>query len=215
MMNRGPWLVGAALCCGLLLASLAGAAEKKAKPKDDSADLFEALGGTLNENKGNLGELKNATEHVGPASQQTDDQPLSARQSVVTGDGKVHVKRVIAARSMTVKDGKCVPKPERVVFFTAPDFPFATDPLSVCAHLEGGAGRPMRMSVAIMTGRGKVIGTAESIAEFTGKTAIDHTVDFPAMRFPEPGVYRYVIDIEGERVANEPLFEVRPPKEAE
>ncbi|MFH1809831.1 MAG: hypothetical protein ABIJ09_13885 [Pseudomonadota bacterium] len=217
MKTRGTVALRAMLGISLVLsASAALAAEKKpAKDKDESADLFEALGGTLGDSKSGLGDLKQATKNVGPSSQNADDPTLSLRKNAVTGDGKVKVKRVFAARSIVIKGGKCVPKPERVTFFVAPEFPFSTDPLSVCAHLEGGAGRAMRMSVTVMTGRGKVIGSAESIADFTGKNRIEHAVDFPSMRFPEAGVYRYVIDIEGERVANEPLFEVRPPKDSE
>lgn len=205
--------IGATLLCLGLLSTTALAQDKKGG--DDTADLFEALGGGLGDSKGGLNDLKQATEGVGPANQKGSDEPLSLRKKAVVGDGKVTVKTVFAARTIKIKNGKCEPLPERVKFFVAPDFPFQADRFSVCAHLEADTGRSMRMSVAVMTGRGKIIGSAESIADFTGKRRLEHAIDFPVMDFPEPGVYRYIIEIEGERVANMPLFEVRPQADPE
>lgn len=194
------------------LARPAQADEKKGTkppPQDDSASLFEALGGGLSDTGKGLGDLIEATDEVGPAEKKRPDG-LTVRKKAVAGDGKVTVVRVFAAPKIVFVKGQCEAKPHRVKFFVAPEFPFDAERFSVCARLAGGALRSMRMSVSITTGRGKVVGSAETIADFTGKTQIDHTLSFPALVFPEPGVYRYIIDIEGERIANLPLFEVRP-----
>ena len=207
------------LFLGLLLTSVglspvAEAKDKKAAKAGESAgDLFDALGGGLEAGESGLGDLKAATDQVEAKKQKSVGQPLSLHKQQRVGDGSVKVTRVFAAPKMVIKKGKCVAVPYKVTSFTAAEFPFDADRFSVCAHLEGGAGRAMRMRVMVMTGRGKIIGSSESIASFSGKRRIDHTIDFPSLEFPEAGVYRYVIEIEGKRVANMPLFEVRPKTE--
>lgn len=201
----------AALALLVCLPNVVDAKEKKPKAEQESAgDLFDALGGGIEGGGSGLGDLKAATQQVEATKAPETEQPLSLRKQKVVGDGSVKVTKVFAAPQIVLKKGTCEAKPFAVKNFTAPEFPFDAERFSVCARLEGGAGRSMRMRVMVMTGRGKVIGSAESIAGFSGKRRIDHTIDFPPMEFPEAGVYRYVIEIEGKRVANMPLFEVRP-----
>lgn len=210
-MKRIRLIIGC-LCAALLLLATtapAFAAEKKKKKggSEESQDLFDAL--DLGGDTGGLGDLKQATKGVGPADARKDES-LQIRQKKERGDGKITVHRVFAAPKISMVNKKCVAKPKRVEFFVTGDFPFKVDGFSVCAQMSGGRARAMPMSVLITTGRGKKIGHAESVVDFSGKTMIDHTIDFPPLEFPEAGVYRYVIDIEGNRVANMPLFEVRP-----
>jgi hypothetical protein len=202
------------LCLAFLTqATLAAEKKKPAKAENDSQSLFDAIGGSVGESSGGLNDLRHATDTVGPASSPNQSNGLAIKKNRVVGDGKVTVKKVFAAKRIVIKKGKCEAVPVRVKYFTASDFPLKVDAFGVCAVLEGGANRAMRMSVIVTTGRGKMIGSAESIADFTGKRRLEHAIDFPPLQFPEAGVYRYIIEIEGERIANLPLFEVRSEKD--
>lgn len=203
------WMTVVAVGLGLAMVAQAGE-KKKAPPKEEPPpSLFEGMGDTTGSGKGGLDDLKHAAGGVSGGGDKKADENLGVKQDVQSGDGKVVVKKVFAAPSIKFEKGKCVAKPVRVEKFDAPEFPFEADGFAVCAIMEGGAGRGMRMSVKVTTGRGKVVGSAESIADFGGKKALEHAIDFPPMSFPEAGVYRYLVEIEGERVANLPLFEVR------
>ena len=99
-------------------------------------------------------------------------------------------------KTIVIQNNKCVARAPKVEFFDATDFPFHADKINICTELEGGAGRAMKMSVQITTGRGKIVGSAENeIADFTGKTKIDHIIDFQPLTFPESGTYRLIVDI--------------------
>ena len=214
-MKRTVWLSGLALVAATVLAlSTALAAEKKKPAEDNPKDLFDSLTGST-DSKGSMTDLKDATKNVGPASQAASED-LKVKSNEVKGDGKVKVLKAFAAKSIVIQNNKCVARAARVEFFEASEFPFHADKFNICTELEGGAGRAMKMSVFVTTGRGKIVGKAETeIADFTGKTRLDHIIDFQPLTFPEPGVYRLTVDIEGERIANIPLFEVRAPKGAE
>lgn len=214
-MKKLSW-IGALVVAGattLSISTLALAADKKKGEKDEASDFLNALGPA--EKGPGMSDLHNATKNVGPSSQGTSED-LKVKTNEVKGDGKVKVVRAFASKSIIVQNNKCVARAPKVEYFDATDFPFHADKFNICTELEGGAGRAMKMSVQITTGRGKIVGNAENeIADFTGKTKIDHIIDFEPLTFPEAGTYRLMVDIEGERVANIPLFDVRPPKGAE
>ncbi|MBN2360942.1 MAG: hypothetical protein JXR83_15915 [Deltaproteobacteria bacterium] len=217
-MKKPSWIIALAIGCttAIGVSNAALAADKKKGERDEAADFLNALTGST-DSKGSSGmsDLKDATRNVGPASQAASED-LKVKISEVKGDGKVKVIGAFASKSIIVQNHKCVARAPRVEFFEAPEFPFHADKFNICTELEGGAGRAMKMSVQITTGRGKIIGRAENeIADFTGKTRLDHIIDFQPLTFPEAGTYRLIVDIEGERVANIPLFDVRPPKGAE
>jgi len=216
-MKKLAWIgalaVAATTTLGLSTAVLA--AEKKKGEKDEASDFLNSLGPADTKGSPGMSDLQNATKNVGPTSQGASED-LKVKTNEVKGDGKVKVLRAFASRNIVVQNNKCVARAPKVEFFDATDFPFHADKFNICTELEGGAGRAMKMSVQITTGRGKIVGSAENeIADFTGKTKLDHIIDFKPLTFPESGTYRLIVDIEGERIANIPLFDVRPPKGAE
>ena len=217
-MKRSLWIVALAIAglTALSVSSATLAADKKKVEKDEAADFLNSFSGsTDSKNSSGMSDLKDATKNVGPASQGASED-LKVKTNDVKADGKVKVLRAFASKSIVVQNNKCVARAARVEFFEAPDFPFHADKFNICTELEGGAGRAMKMSIQITTSRGKVVGRAENeIADFTGKTRLDHIIDFQPLTFPEAGVYRLVVDVEGETIANIPLFEVRVPKGAE
>jgi hypothetical protein len=214
-MKKLSWVVAFVLAgaTALSISSAVLAADKKKGEKDEASDFLNSLGPA---DKGpGMSDLQNATKNVGPTSQGASED-LKVKTNEVKGDGKVKVLKAFASKSIVVQNNKCVARAPKVEFFDATDFPFHADKFNICTELEGGAGRAMKMSVQITTGRGKIVGSAENeIADFTGKTKLDHIIDFQPLTFPESGTYRLIVDIEGERVANIPLFDVRPPKGTE
>ena len=71
----------------------------------------------------------------------------------------------------------------------------------------------MRMSVTFVGPRMKRVAHADSVADFTGKDELDHILDWPALNIEAPGVYHYVVDLDGKRVAKIPVFEVKDGEE--
>lgn len=213
-MKKSSWIVALMVVGALALAASAFAADKKKGEKDEAADFLNSLGPAEPKGPG-MSDLQNATKNVGPSSQGASES-LKVKTNEVKGDGSVKVVKAFASKAIVIQNNKCVARAPKVEYFDATDFPFHADKFNICTELEGGAGRAMKMSVQITTGRGKIVGKAENeIADFTGKARLDHIIDFQPLTFPEAGVYRLVVDIEGSTVANIPLFEVRPPKGSE
>lgn len=215
-MRKLSWIVSLVVAgaTALSVSTAVLAADKKKTEKDEASDFLNSLGPADTKGPG-MSDLQNATKNVGPSSQGASED-LKVKTAEIKGDGKVKVVKAFASKTIVIQNNKCVARAPKVEFFDATDFPFHADKFNICTELEGGAGRAMKMSVQITTGRGKIVGNAENeIADFTGKTKIDHIIDFEPLTFPESGTYRLMVDIEGERIANIPLFDVRPPKGTE
>ena len=106
----------------------------------------------------------------------------------------------------------CVPATKsmvRIKEFRFSQLPASTPAFLVCLRMESDVGRSMRMSVSFVDPRMKQVAHADSVADFTGKDAIDHILDWPDLNLAVPGIYSYVIDLDGKRVAKVPVFEVK------
>lgn len=177
--------------------------EKKAK-EDPFGDLFGAPAAT-----GGLDSLKAATQGV---KKSDNKNALKPKQAKIRDGANVSFPMIFAAQRIRLDRKKgCVPatrKTIRIKEFQFSQLPAQTVPFSVCLRIASDAGRLMRMSVALVGPRMKRVAHAESVADFTGKDELDHILDWPALNIPTPGVYHYVVDLDGKRVAKIPVFEV-------
>lgn len=183
----------------------AKSAEKKKAQEDPFGDLFGAPAAT-----GGLDSLKAATQGVQKSDNNNALKPKAAK---IRDGSNVSFPMLFAAERIRIDRKKgCVPatrKMIRIKEFQFSQLPAQTIPFSVCLRIASDAGRLMRMSVAMVGPRMKRVAHAESVADFTGKDELDHILDWPALQLPAPGVYHYVVDLDGKRVAKIPVFEVK------
>ncbi|MEW5849417.1 MAG: hypothetical protein AB2A00_11420 [Myxococcota bacterium] len=208
-MNRQRLL--GVLLCGLLAVTGSHAAPgKKDKPKKADPTAADFLGdfGTTPEKK-SQDDLGNAVQGVKSQGAGTND--LAPKAALQDRNASVTMSRVFASAKIAMGSDGCVPpKPgTEVKSLEAPDFPYIVDPFGVCARLESNRGRTLQVTFKIVTPKGRLVGSSEEVVDFTGKSQVDHIVDYPELTFPVPGMYFYRLEVEGVTVAQHELFEIK------
>lgn len=214
-MNNFSARTLSAVMVSFVVANAAGAwaAPKKGKPPPASgptADDF--LGGLKTAPKPAQDDLKNAAGGV-QKKQETDE--LAPRVEVQARDNAVHMRSVFLSSKIMITSAGCVGPSTAggtapaIKSINASDLPFIVHPFSVCARLESGRGRAVPVVFRIVTPKGRLVAQSEELVDFGGRQQVDVVVDFPELKFPVEGVYKYRLEVEAVTVTEMDLLDVK------
>lgn len=176
---------------------------------DGSQSLFDALDSASRDLGRDSGELQRAAKDLRRTPQREQPSALGPRAAAVRVDEPARITAVIPLQRMPRRGQSCAAQP-RLTGFVAGHLPYPAEPFAVCLQLARGSQRQTQVRAMLVTGRGLVVGRSDALIDFGTRANAEFAAPFAAVKLPETGTYRYVVDVDGVRVVNRPLFAVRP-----
>jgi len=194
---------------GLLVLVMSTAAQAGDRAVDGSQSLFDAMDNASRDLGRDSGDLQRATQDLRRTPQREAPAGLGPRTAAIRADEPARVTAVLPLQRMPGRGQTCAAQP-RLDGFTAGHLPYPAERFAVCLQLARGSQRLVQVRATLVTGRGLVVGKADAQIDFGNRTSAEFAAPFAGVKLPETGTYRYVVDVDGVRVVNRPLFEVRP-----
>lgn len=207
LLHRGALALAVVSVLGFVDSHAAPKGKGKAKePAAPTADDF--LGDLGKPSTGGGDDLKNA---AGGVKAQEQKEEMAPRVEVQARDNNVHLRSVFMSNKIMITSGGCVQpgKQDKVASLNAADLPFIVQAFAVCARLESGRGRAVPVTFKIVTPKGRLVAQSEQVVDFGSKAQVDVVTDYPEMKFPVEGVYKYRMEVEGAVVSQVDLLDLK------
>lgn len=212
LLNLRYFFISIGVFACIFVSAAGMAEEKKNKPPPKSDDPFGDLFGgseTAPSDSNALDEIRKASQEIKRGKKES---VLAPKESELDQEINIALKDVFAAQRIVIHPKRgCEPagrKKVKITTLTFDTLPAQGPPLVVCLTLESTAGREVRISTSIVGPRRKKISRAESTINFRNLKKVDHVMEYPPSQISKPGLYEYVVDIEGKTLGRLSLFSV-------